>query len=90
MNVDMNGNVWRSISDALVQNKCWLCQVGFRKGKVKKTFTIGNLIRFLVESDASLEPPNTALLTCWNEFAKLDRDASRLKAEISNASMEEW
>lgn len=98
--------VWKSVNEALVNNRCWLCQEVFRRGRgrvvfrscncladplpVKKTFTFLQLIAFLSESDPHAEPENESLRICWKEFAELDRDVARLRQSLADASIEDW
>lgn len=37
---------WASINDMLIQNKCWLCEVQFARGKSKKVFQVSELVHF--------------------------------------------
>lgn len=39
--------VWNSISDMLIQNKCWVCCKPFTRGKLRKVFQVSQLIEFL-------------------------------------------
>lgn len=36
---------WKSISDMLIQNKCWLCTQTFPRGKKKKVFTVSQVLQ---------------------------------------------
>ena len=44
---DAGVNPWKSVNDMLIQNKCWLCEQVFARGKVKKVFMISHLLRYL-------------------------------------------
>ena len=37
---------WASINDVLIQNRCWLCEQYFPRGKVKKVFQVSDLLTF--------------------------------------------
>ena len=37
---------WSSVNDMLIQNKCWLCEEVFPRGKVKKVFQISQLLDY--------------------------------------------
>jgi hypothetical protein len=39
--------VWNSISDMLIQNKCWVCCKPFTRGKLRKVFQVSQLLEFL-------------------------------------------
>ncbi len=40
---------WASINDMLVQNRCWLCEAVFPRGKQKKVFQVSNLLDYFSE-----------------------------------------
>ena len=42
-------NPWTSINDMLIQNRCWLCQNVFARGKMKKVFMLSHLLRYCEE-----------------------------------------
>ena len=37
---------WSSINDMLIQNKCWLCETPFPRGKPKKAFQVSQVLEF--------------------------------------------
>ena len=37
---------WFSINDVLIQNRCWLCEQHFPRGKMKKVFQVSDLLTF--------------------------------------------
>ena len=42
-------NPWKTINEELIQNRCWLCQNTFARGKTKKVFMLSHLLRYLEE-----------------------------------------
>lgn len=42
-------NPWMTINDMLIQNRCWLCEGVFARGKMKKVFMLSHLLRYLEE-----------------------------------------
>ena len=38
---------WKSIQNELIQNRCWLCEEVFQRGKVKKVFMVSHLLQYL-------------------------------------------
>ncbi len=40
-------DAWRSINNNLIQNRCWLCDEVFQRGKIKKVFMVEHLLRYL-------------------------------------------
>jgi hypothetical protein len=40
---------WASINDMLIQNRCWLCEQTFQKGKQKKVFQVSNIVDYFDE-----------------------------------------
>jgi hypothetical protein len=38
---------WENINNSLIQNKCFLCQHIFQKGKLKKVFLVSQLLNFM-------------------------------------------
>lgn len=49
MSQDQIESAWKSIQDMLVQNRCWLCENVFARGKTKKVFMVSHLLRYLEE-----------------------------------------
>lgn len=83
-------SAWRSISDAMVNNRCWLCAAVFARGKVKKTFSVEQLVRFLYASHESHAPANPALAKCWEAFRAMGRDQRVLADSLEAAEMRLW
>jgi len=46
--------VFSSINDNLIQNKCWLCNTTFMKGKMRKVFQVTDVLRYYHERYVSL------------------------------------
>lgn len=42
-----NRSPFNSVNDCLIQNKCWICLETFKKGKMRKVFTVLDVLRFL-------------------------------------------
>ena len=38
---------WKSIQHNLIQNRCWLCEEVFQRGKIKKVFMVSHLLQYL-------------------------------------------
>ena len=49
---------WRSISDVLIQNKCWLCENTFPRGKTRKVFQVSDLLTFYHNHQLRLQLPD--------------------------------
>lgn len=84
----MEGYPWRSVSEALVQNKCWLCAASFKRGRVKKTFTVSQLWIYLLNE--TQVPENPALRTCWDAFQAMNRSEEELTRQLEAASLQPW
>ncbi len=94
---------WLSINDMLIQNKCWLCQESFPRGKVKKVFQITHLLdffqkRFGLESQQISVPPlqSKYLRLSYERYAHLaskfhgEQFSERLLAELAEYDVEVW
>ena len=40
--------VWKTVNDCLINNRCWLCKQVFLKGKIKKVFMVSDIVRCLL------------------------------------------
>ena len=40
--------VWESVTNCLVNNKCWLCNEVFLKGRIKKVFMVSDIVRCIL------------------------------------------
>lgn len=49
---------WRSINDVLIQNKCWLCENTFPRGKTRKVFQVSDLLTFYHNHQLRLQLPD--------------------------------
>jgi hypothetical protein len=97
-------NAWKSINEMLVQNRCWICQNVFQKGKKKKVFMISQIIQVFKEIQASPEGPDddrvkilTAFMTeapyvtlCWQSFQFLKGDEKKLADALQKADVQVW
>jgi hypothetical protein len=68
-------NPFKSVMTMLYNNKCWLCEGVFARGKVKKVFMVSHLLRFLKEHhsqsrDAALQSKH--LRECFDEYCRLE------------------
>ena len=59
----MNRSVFSSINDNLIQNKCWLCDRTFMKGKIRKVFQVTDILRYYHERYVSLVHHNEKVVT---------------------------
>jgi hypothetical protein len=50
-----DNNPWLSVSDALIANKCWVCDTPFQRGYRKKVFQISQLVGYLVQRSGQLK-----------------------------------
>jgi len=49
---------WSSINDVLIQNKCWLCNNTFPRGKTRKVFQVSDLLTFYHNHQLRLQLPD--------------------------------
>jgi len=47
MSIEEIDDAWKSINLLLCQNKCWLCENTFARGKTKKVFLVEHLLKYL-------------------------------------------
>lgn len=55
------GSPWKTISDNLIFNRCWLCEKPFPRGTTKKVFQIGDLLTYFskrYEAEKALSQEN--------------------------------
>ena len=56
-------NPWSTINEMLIQNRCWLCQETFLRGKMKKVFMLSHLLTYVEEryklEEKVAQDPNT-------------------------------
>lgn len=68
-------NPWKSINSMLIQNKCWLCEQTFRRGKKKQVFQVFQLFSYFDEMNdqgelaAPFECPNVQ--NCYESYCKM-------------------
>lgn len=91
-----------SISNALIANKCWLCNSTFQRGYKKKVFMVSDLVTCLVKcKDLSLLSSSTeenAMKTesknfkdCYETFVtELNGDTLKLSAELLKYDVANW
>jgi hypothetical protein len=89
--------VWGSIQDSLVANSCWLCGSVFRKGKVKKVFTVAHLLRFLKEKYAlnSTKEGSAALISenlcgVWEAYLLVEGSDIKVAAALKDVECDTW
>ena len=68
-------SVFSSINDTLIQNKCWLCNRTFMKGKIRKVYQVTDVLRYYHERYVSLV----------HHIEKVDNDESLSSAEQQQA-----
>jgi hypothetical protein len=100
--VDDSRSPWLSINDMLIQNKCFLCEEVFPKGKVKKVFQVSHIIdyfkdRFEQEKVAPLPPIQSRHLgRLYQRYCELlvetqpEQFVELLLKELSNDDVEVW
>ena len=62
---------WKSISDMLIQNKCWLCTQTFPRGKKKKVFTVHQILQAFSSTFAAAQEndeSNSERLAIFTDF----------------------
>jgi hypothetical protein len=82
----VNISVFASINNMLIQNKCWLCEDIFQRGKMKRVFQLSDLLEFFLNraikefplkeglgGEANSLPPlrSKHLKDCYNLFKSL-------------------
>lgn len=104
MDLVIASDAWKSINEMLIQNRCWICQNIFQKGKKKKVFMISQIIQVFKEIQASPEdnPDDrvkilTAFMTeaphvtlCWQSFQFLKGDEKKLADALQKADVQVW
>jgi hypothetical protein len=95
-------NAWKSINELLIQNRCWICQNVFQRGKKKKVFMISQIIQVFKEIQASADDDDrvkilTAFMTeaphvtlCWQSFQYLKGDEKKLANALQKADVQVW
>ena len=96
---------WKSISDMLIQNKCWLCTQTFPRGKKKKVFTVNQVLHsFSSTFDASsVETPDGRLTfftdfveqlphvhACYSNFCYMNGDVKKISRELEKIDIAPW
>ena len=88
-------NAWASVQTSLISNKCWLCDGGFRKGKIKKVFTVAHLLRFLDLHYSSAEDNKSELISenlrsCYDAFSILEGSVDNATKAIQDIECDTW
>lgn len=92
---------WLSVSDMLIQNKCWICMSPFQRGYKKKVFLVSQLISCLIRlrKESILASENNLLLTeitstnlkaCYDVFLTLNGDETKLTEELKKYDVANW
>ena len=90
---------WNSVSDMLIQNKCWLCLEGFKRGKTKKVFMISQVLEFfeslqLKSSDTSAEQgaeiESLHLKACYDIYCKAGGDVEKVLRDLEGNDIAPW
>jgi hypothetical protein len=93
-----------SINEMLMQNRCWLCEETFQKGKTKKVFQLTDLLEFFVarltQEHANQEVPALKSKTlresyeCFKALAVFDAngniDSAKVISELRTHDIETW
>ena len=89
----MTVNPFKSIMTMLYNNKCWLCEGVFARGKVKKVFMVSHLLRFLKEHhsqsrDEALQSKH--LRECFDEYCRLEGNEEQVLKRLAEIECESW
>lgn len=76
---------WRSIHNVLIQNKCWLCNNTFPRGKTRKVFQISDLLTFYHNHQLRLQLPDDFV----SEDTKMDSDGNEVESGINALNLNE-
>jgi len=94
-----------SINTMLMQNRCWLCEETFQRGKTKKVFQVADMLEFYlkVAQQEKLNPTKTVtfksknLKDCYDSFKSLvviddngNIDSLKVVSELRNKDIETW
>ena len=87
---DAHPKVWLSVSDALIANRCWVCDAPFQRGLRKKVMQISQLVNYIMRrrDNAAMETEATTAaqttshnLTSWYAAFMEDLGGSDAKLE---------
>lgn len=93
---------WLSISDALIANRCWLCDSTFQRGYKKKVFLVSQLVSSMTRriEEISLATDNATSLNeiesrnfkaCFTAFStELGCSETNLSAELLKHDVAPW
>lgn len=97
--------IWSCINDSLCQNKCWICQAVFPRGKKKKVFMISQIFQVFKEiytnSLEGNEDDRIKLLTafedavpnvckCWQSYLYLEGSEKMLAIALEMVNTQVW
>lgn len=86
-------NPFRSIMTMLCNNKCWLCEGLFARGKIKKVFMVSHLLQLLKEKhgaspDFRFASPN--LQACFEEYCRLAGEEEAVQKCLDEVECATW
>ena len=90
---------WTTVNDMLIQNRCWLCRDGFKKGKIKKVFMISQVLEYFellqskdtekdAEIETEIESPN--LKACYDQYCKTAGEVDRVLRDLEANDIAPW
>ncbi len=77
---------WMSINDMLIQNRCWLCEQVFARGKQKKVFQVSNLLDFFSERLKAQDAPALTTSSSAGNASGVDSIAMDVQVDGVTAS----
>jgi hypothetical protein len=98
-------NAFANINTMLMQNRCFLCEETFQRGKTKKVFQVADMLEFYltVAQQEKLNPTKTVtfksknLKDCYDCFKSLvviddngNVDSVKVISELKNRDIETW
>ena len=95
---DVVTNPFKSIMNMLCNNKCWLCEGVFARGKIKKVFMVSHLVRLLKEkydesSAVSAEPfrfSSPTLQACFEDYCRLLGVEEAVQRRLDEVECASW
>lgn len=91
----MSTSAWQSVNDMLIQNRCWLCRAIFKKGKIKKVFTIAQVIQYFdslpKDSDtAPVEFISDNFKACYEAYGLKEGQTDAILRELQSCDVAPW
>ena len=78
--------VWKTVNDCLINNRCWLCKQVFQKGKIKKVFMVSDIVRCLLRRRDQI----AARVEAYNSTVRNDQDAdANVNSAISEGTQQQ-